>query len=138
MSTAPPKILLAKPGLDGHDRGIKVLAMALRDRGAEVVYLGLRHDARSILAAARDEDVDVVGISVLSGAHLYFGRQLLALRGEYGRPGLPIAIGGTIPKRDADQLRALGAAAVFPVGTPLDDAVDGVLALAGAPTGAAA
>jgi methylmalonyl-CoA mutase C-terminal domain/subunit len=138
---APPKVLLAKPGLDGHDRGVKVVAMGLRDRGAEVVYLGLRQSVDMILAAARDEGVDVVGISVLSGAHLHLGTALLRRRAAFGVPDLPVAIGGTIPAADADRLRAEGAAAVFPVGTSLDDAVAGILALALArtePHGAAA
>jgi methylmalonyl-CoA mutase C-terminal domain/subunit len=124
----PPRVLLAKPGLDGHDRGIKVIAMALRDAGADVIYLGLRRSVPEILQAAVDEDVDVIGISVLSGAHGPLVADLLdgsATRGI----DIPIVVGGTIPAEDADALRALGIAAVFPVGSSLSDVVDGVLAV---------
>lgn len=121
-----PRVILAKPGLDGHDRGVKVVAMGLRDAGAEVIYLGLRVTSRQIAAAAAAEDADVVGISVLSGAHLAIAENLLAeLRAE--RIDVPVVIGGTIPARDADMLRRLGVAAVFPAGTPLPVVVAGVL-----------
>jgi methylmalonyl-CoA mutase C-terminal domain/subunit len=126
----PPRIVLAKPGLDGHDRGVKVVAMGLRDAGAEVIYLGLRASPAQVAAAAAAEDADLVGISVLSGAHLPLTRQILdALR----RAGVhaPLVVGGTIPPADAIELIGLGAAAVFPVGTALPDVVSGVLALAG-------
>jgi methylmalonyl-CoA mutase, C-terminal domain len=122
----PPRVILAKPGLDGHDRGVKVVAMGLRDAGAEVIYLGLRVTSRQIAAAAAAEDADVIGISVLSGAHLAIAENLLAeLRAE--RIDVPVVIGGTIPARDADMLRRLGVAAVFPAGTPLPVVVAGVL-----------
>jgi methylmalonyl-CoA mutase C-terminal domain/subunit len=123
------RLVLAKPGLDGHDRGIKVIAMALRDAGAEVIYLGLRVTPAQIAAAAVAEDADAVGISVLSGAHLPIAEQVLAaLRATGAR--VPLAVGGTIPARDARTLRGLGVAAVFPVGTALPDAVRGMLRLA--------
>jgi methylmalonyl-CoA mutase C-terminal domain/subunit len=125
----PPRLVLAKPGLDGHDRGIKVIAMALRDAGAEVIYLGLRATPAQIAAAAAAEDADVVGISVLSGAHLLIAEQvLIALRAA----GLqvPLAVGGTISPPDAEALRGLGVAEVFPVGTALPAAVRGMLRLA--------
>ena len=126
----PPRLVLAKPGLDGHDRGIKVIAMALREAGAEVIYLGLRATPGQIAAAAVAEDAGAVGISVLSGAHLTLARQVIeALRAAGG--GIPLAVGGTIPPRDREELRRLGVAAVFPVGTPLPDAVAGMLRLAG-------
>ena len=128
--TGPPRIVLAKPGLDGHDRGIKVVAMGLRDAGAEVIYLGLRVSAAQIAAAAAAEDADAVGISVLSGAHLAVARQVLAALAQAGLD-LPLAVGGTVPPRDAARLRELGVAGVFAVGTPLPDAVAGLLALAG-------
>ena len=125
-----PRVVLAKPGLDGHDRGVKVVAMGLRDAGAEVVYLGLRATPRQIAAAAAAEDADVVGISVLSGAHLAIAEELLAeLRAA--RADVPLVIGGTIPARDADALRRIGVAAVFPAGTPLPAVVSGVLGVAG-------
>jgi len=125
-----PRILLAKPGLDGHDRGLKVVAMALRDAGAEVIYLGLRVPVADIVAAAVAEDADVIGISVLSGAHLPLAGQLLTAMRAAGL-ATPLAVGGTIPPRDADALRRLGVAGVFPVGTPLPGVVEGVLQLAG-------
>ena len=124
-----PRILLAKPGLDGHDRGIKVIAMALRDAGAEVVYLGLRRTVAEIAHAAIQDDVDVIGISVLSGAHLPLAGDLLrALDAESVH--IPVAVGGTIPEADVAALRELGVAAVYPVGTGLHEVVEGVLALA--------
>ena len=123
-------MVLAKPGLDGHDRGIKVVAMALRDAGAEVVYLGLRRTPEEILQAAADEDADVIGVSFLSGAHLRLGEELLTRRVARGLQAIPVVMGGTIPPADAATLRSLGAAAVFPVGTDLADVVSGVVSLA--------
>jgi len=125
-----PRILLAKPGLDGHDRGLKVVAMALRDAGAEVIYLGLRVPVADIVATAVAEDATVVGISVLSGAHLPIAEQLLTAMRAAGVEA-PLVVGGTIPPRDAEALRRLGAAGVFAAGTPLPGVVDGVLKLAG-------
>jgi methylmalonyl-CoA mutase, C-terminal domain len=125
------RIVLAKPGLDGHDRGLKVVAMALRDAGAEVIYLGLRVPVADIVAAAVAEDADVVGISVLSGAHLPIAEQLLTAMRASGVE-VPLAVGGTIPPRDAAALRRLGVAGVFAVGTPLPGVVEGVLMLASA------
>jgi methylmalonyl-CoA mutase C-terminal domain/subunit len=123
--------VLAKPGLDGHDRGLKVVAMALRDAGAEVIYLGLRVPVADIVAAAVAEDADVIGISVLSGAHLPIAKQLLTAMRAAGVE-VPLAVGGTIPPRDAAALRRLGVAGVFAVGTPLPGVVEGVLMLASA------
>ena len=127
-----PRILLAKPGLDGHDRGVKVIAMALRDAGAEVIFLGLRQSPERIITAAIEESADVIGISVLSGAHLALGRQLVEERGKAGIAGVPIVIGGTIPEADADALREIGISRVFPVGSPLDEVVDGMFGEASA------
>lgn len=126
---SPPRVVLAKPGLDGHDRGIKVIAMALRDAGAEVIYLGLRRGVDEIVQAAIQDDADVIGISVLSGAHLPLAAALL--RGCEGA-GLqvPVVVGGTVPHADVAALRELGVAAVYPVGTALLDVVEGVLSLA--------
>ena len=124
-----PRLVLAKPGLDGHDRGIKVIAMALRDAGAEVIYLGLRVTPSQIAGATVAEDADAVGISVLSGAHLPIAEQVLAALRAAGA-STPLAVGGTIPPRDAEALRSLGVAEVFPVGTALPDAVRGMLRLA--------
>ncbi len=123
------RVLLAKPGLDGHDRGIKVVAMALRDAGAEVVYLGLRRGPEEIVRAALDEDVDVIGLSVLSGAHLpLVGAVMSALTAQGA--DVPVVVGGTIPREDAERLHDLGVAATFPVGSNLDAVVRGVLAAA--------
>lgn len=130
-----PRLVLAKPGLDGHDRGIKVVAMALRDAGSEVIYLGLRVTPAQIAAAAAAEDADAIGISVLSGAHLPLAAQVLTALRAAGVTA-PLAVGGTIPPRDVEALRRLGVAEVFPVGTTLPDAVRGMLRLAG--SGAAA
>jgi methylmalonyl-CoA mutase C-terminal domain/subunit len=126
-----PRIILAKPGLDGHDRGIKVVAKGLRDAGAEVIYLGLRLTPGQIAAAAAAEDADLVGVSVLSGAHLALAGELLAELRATGAD-IPLVVGGTIPPRDAEALRRMGVAAVFGAGTPLPKVVAGVLALAGA------
>ena len=126
---SPPRVLLAKPGLDGHDRGIKVIAMALRDAGAEVVYLGLRRTVPEIVRSAIDDDVDVIGISVLSGAHVALAADLLRALDHEGL-AVPVVIGGTIPERDAAALGDLGVAAVYPVGTGLHEVVAGVLQLA--------
>ena len=125
---SPTRVVLAKPGLDGHDRGIKVVAMALRDAGAEVIYLGLRRTPEEIWRAAVDEDADVVGVSVLSGAHVALAEALLAERSRVGA-GIPLVVGGTVPADDAQTLRAMGVEAVHPVGTSLPDVVDSVLAL---------
>ncbi len=125
------RIVLAKPGLDGHDRGVKVVAMALRDVGAEVIYLGLRQSANQIAAAARAEDADVIGISVLSGAHLALSRQVREAQRAAGVADIPLVVGGTIPPQDVTPLTELGAAAVFPGGTPIADVVQAVLALGG-------
>ncbi len=122
-------MLLAKPGLDGHDRGIKVIAMALRDAGVEVVYLGLRRTVDEIVQAAIDDDVDAIGISMLSGAHLPLVRELMERLTEQG-VGTPVVLGGTIPAADVTTLIALGVTAVYPAGTGLPDVVRGILAAA--------
>jgi len=121
------RVLLAKPGLDGHDRGVKVIAMALRDAGAEVVYLGMRRSAEQIAAAAVAEDVDVVGLSILSGAHMSLCADLVDALRRAGGEHIPVVVGGTIPEGDRAGLLALGVAGVFPVGTDLDVVVDGVM-----------
>ena len=125
-----PRILLAKPGLDGHDRGIKVIAFALREAGAEVIYLGLRQSPAAIVAAAVAEDADLIGISVLSGAHLPLAEQIIAQRAERCGEDIPVAIGGTIPAEHVGRLREIGVDAVYPVGSSLPDVVAGLLALA--------
>ncbi|MEN8113875.1 MAG: cobalamin B12-binding domain-containing protein [Actinomycetota bacterium] len=117
----PPRILIAKPGLDGHDRGAKVVARALRDAGCEVIYTGLHQTPDQIARAAIDEDVDGVGLSTLSGAHLtLFPRVVEALR-EQGAGDIAVFGGGIIPEEDIPVLEAAGISAVFTPGTPLED-----------------
>jgi methylmalonyl-CoA mutase C-terminal domain/subunit len=114
------RVLVAKPGLDGHDRGAKVVAYALRDAGMEVIYTGLRQSPEQIVAAAIQEDVDAIGLSVLSGAHLALTEKIIKGLAEAGVGGeIAVLIGGTIPDKDVPRLRALGVAQVFPTGTPL-------------------
>lgn len=119
----PIRVLVAKPGLDGHDRGAKVMVRALRDAGFEVVYTGLFQTPEMIASAALQEDVDVVGLSILSGAHLpLFPRIMDALR-DRGLDDLLVVAGGTIPAEDVPELKALGVAAVFGPGTSFAEAV---------------
>jgi methylmalonyl-CoA mutase, C-terminal domain len=119
----PLKILIAKPGLDGHDRGAKVVVQALRDAGLEVLYTGLKRTPEEIVAEAVQEDVDVVGLSILSGAHVPLSRRVLeGLRAE-GAGDVRVVVGGIIPPRDVQALQALGVSRVFPMGTPLPEIV---------------
>ena len=117
------KVLIAKPGLDGHDRGAKVVAHALRDAGVEVVYSGLKRTPEEIVAEAIQEDVTVIGLSILSGAHLLLSRRVLDGLRAQGAGDIRVIVGGIIPPKDVDALRALGVARVFPVGTALSDIV---------------
>jgi methylmalonyl-CoA mutase C-terminal domain/subunit len=112
------KVVLAKPGLDGHDRGAKVVARALRDSGMEVVYTGIFQTPDSILGAVLQEDAQVLGLSSLSGAHLEYAEELCKLLRENGLSDVLFLIGGTIPAADADRLKQLGVAEVFGPGTP--------------------
>ena len=112
------RILIAKPGLDGHDRGAKVMAHALRDAGMEVIYTGLHQTVDSIVQAALQEAVDVVGLSIMSGAHLPICKKLMALMTAKGLQDRMVVVGGVIPKRDIPALKDLGVAGVFPGGTP--------------------
>ena len=117
----PIKVLVAKIGLDGHDRGIKVIARALRDEGMEVVYLGMRLTAEQIASAAVEEDADVVGISILSGAHLRLVSKLVdALKAHDLDGRILLVVGGTIPDQDVEPLRQMGVDGVFPVGATMD------------------
>ena len=111
------KVLLAKVGLDGHDRGVKVIARALRDAGMEVVYMGMRMTPEQVAAAALQEDVDVVGISILSGAHMRLIPRLAGALSEQGQGDVALLVGGTIPDKDVQSLLDSGVDAVFPVGT---------------------
>ncbi len=125
-----PRVLLAKPGLDGHDRGVKVIAMALRDAGAEIIFLGSRQPPDRIVAAAVEESADVIGVSVLSGAHMALCRRLAEERSRVGIEDVPIVVGGIIPTADIGRLQELGVSAVFPAGSPLGEVVDSVLQMA--------
>ncbi|MCE2802023.1 MAG: cobalamin B12-binding domain-containing protein [Gemmatimonadota bacterium] len=114
----PIRVLVAKPGLDGHDRGAKVVAAALRDAGMEVIYTGLHQTPEMIASAAVQEDVDVVGLSILSGAHMTLFPRVLQLLREQGRDDVLITGGGIIPKEDMDALEQQGIAKLFGPGTP--------------------
>ena len=118
------RVLIAKPGLDGHDRGAKVLALALRDAGIEVIYTGLRQQPEQIAAAAVQEDVDVVGLSCLSGAHNVLFPRVVELLREQGAEDILVLGGGTIPERDIPQLQASGVQALFGPGSSIADIVD--------------
>ncbi len=120
------RVVIAKPGLDGHDRGAKVVARALRDAGMEVIYTGLRQSPEQIVAAAAQEDADVVGLSILSGAHLPICRRVLQLLGERNMEGVKLFVGGIIPSQDVDELKSLGVEAVFAPGAALRDIVRAV------------
>jgi methylmalonyl-CoA mutase C-terminal domain/subunit len=120
----PIRVLVAKPGLDGHDRGAKVVAAALRDAGMEVVYTGLHQTPEMIATAAVQEDVDVVGLSILSGAHMTLFPRVLQLLREQGRDDILLTGGGIIPKEDMAALRAQGVGELFGPGTPTTDLID--------------
>jgi methylmalonyl-CoA mutase, C-terminal domain len=122
--TRPIRVLVAKPGLDGHDRGAKVVAAALRDAGMEVIYTGLHQTPEMIATAAVQEDVDVVGLSILSGAHMTLFPRVLALLKEQGRDDILLTGGGIIPKEDMATLRAQGVGQLFGPGTSTADLVE--------------
>jgi methylmalonyl-CoA mutase C-terminal domain/subunit len=129
-----PRVLVAKPGLDGHDRGAKIVARALRDAGFEVVFTGIRQRIDTIVAAAIQEDVDIVGLSILSGAHVGLTQRVVEGLRAAGAGDIAVVVGGTIPGSDVPKLKEVGASAVFPTATPLADVVAGVRALtAGTP-----
>ena len=120
----PIRVLVAKPGLDGHDRGAKVVAAALRDAGMEVIYTGLHQTPEMIATAAVQEDVDVVGLSILSGAHMTLFPRVRQLLVDQGRGDILVTGGGIIPREDADALHAQGIGRLFGPGTPTGDLVD--------------
>jgi methylmalonyl-CoA mutase C-terminal domain/subunit len=124
MTDRPLKVLIAKPGLDGHDRGAKVLARGLRDEGFEVVYTGLRQTPEMIVTAALQEDVDVVGLSILSGAHMTLVPRVCALLRDRGMTDVLVTAGGIIPDDDVPALKESGVAAVFGPGTTIGQVAD--------------
>lgn len=121
--TRPIRVLVAKPGLDGHDRGAKVVAAALRDAGMEVIYTGLHQTPEMIASAAVQEDVDVVGLSILSGAHMTLFPRVSALLREAGRSDMLITGGGIIPPEDIEALTRVGVGRLFGPGTPTTDLI---------------
>ena len=120
MPTPPIRVLVAKPGLDGHDRGAKIIARALRDAGMEVIYTGLRQTPEMIVSAAIQEDVDCIGLSILSGAHNAIVPRICSLLREKHAEDILLVLGGTIPEQDIPTLKQNGVAAIFGPGTPLE------------------
>lgn len=117
------RILVAKPGLDGHDRGAKVVALALRDSGMEVVYTGLHQTIDQIIQTAIQEDVDVIGLSIMSGAHLPICEKLMKKLKDEKIDDIMVVVGGVIPKRDIPLLQKIGIEGIFPGGTPFDESI---------------
>ncbi|MBP8274982.1 MAG: cobalamin B12-binding domain-containing protein [Acidobacteria bacterium] len=118
------RVVIAKPGLDGHDRGAKVIARALRDAGMEVIYTGLRQTPEMIVAAALQEDADVIGLSILSGAHMHICPKVMELLKAKGLDHVLVVIGGIIPDVDLPKLQGMGVKGIFLPGTPMQDIVD--------------
>ena len=118
------RVIIAKPGLDGHDRGAKVIARALRDAGMEVIYTGLRQTPEQIASAALQEDADVIGLSILSGAHNHIAPRLMDLLKAKGLDDVLVVIGGIIPDVDIPKLKAIGIKAIFLPGTPMQEIVE--------------
>jgi methylmalonyl-CoA mutase, C-terminal domain len=124
MPTPPIRVLVAKPGLDGHDRGAKIIARALRDAGMEVIYTGLRQTPEMIVSAAIQEDVHCIGLSILSGAHNAIIPRIHALLKAQHAEDILIVLGGTIPDEDAARMKENGVSAIFGPGTPLQTTID--------------
>jgi methylmalonyl-CoA mutase, C-terminal domain len=118
------RVVIAKPGLDGHDRGAKVIARALRDAGMEVIYTGLRQTPEQVVSAALQEDADVIGLSILSGAHNHIAPRLMELLKEKGLDDVLVVIGGIIPDVDIPKLREIGVKGIFLPGTPMQEIID--------------
>lgn len=128
---APARVLVAKPGLDGHDRGAKLVARALRDAGFEVIYTGIRQTPEMISAVAVQEDVDIVGLSILSGSHIAVARKTIDALTDRGAGDVRVVVGGTIPHSDIQRLVDMGVCAVFPTDTPMEKLVADVRRIAG-------
>ena len=122
------RVVIAKPGLDGHDRGAKVIARALRDAGMEVIYTGLRQTPEQVVAAALQEDADAIGLSILSGAHMHICPRLMDLLREKGLDDVLVVVGGIIPDVDIPKLRDIGVKGVFLPGTPMQEIIDFITA----------
>jgi methylmalonyl-CoA mutase C-terminal domain/subunit len=122
------RVVIAKPGLDGHDRGAKVIARALRDAGMEVIYMGLRQTPEQIVTAALQEDADVIGLSILSGAHMHICPKVVELLTAQGLDDVMVVVGGIIPDQDLPKLHAIGITGVFLPGTPMQAIVDFIAA----------
>jgi methylmalonyl-CoA mutase C-terminal domain/subunit len=131
MTAKRVKILIGKPGLDGHDRGAKVTALALRDAGMEVIYTGLHQTIEQIVRTAMQEAVDIIGLSIMSGAHIPICQTLLETMKKEGLGEIPVVVGGVIPKQDIPRLTELGISGVFPGGTPFDEIIAGINKLIG-------
>ena len=131
QQTNPVRVLVAKPGLDGHDRGAKVIARALRDAGMEVIYTGIRQTPQMVVQAAAQEDVRVLGLSILSGAHMELMPEIMRLLGEQGMDDVLVLLGGIVPEQDRQPLAAMGVAAVFGPGTSTNDIIAYINANAG-------
>ncbi len=120
------KIVMAKAGLDGHDRGVKIISRVLRDAGFEVIYTGLRQDVEQIAATAIDEGADFIGLSILSGAHMVISKKIIKILKEKGADDIPIFIGGIIPDSDIPELKRIGIKAVFTPGTPTTEIISAI------------
>ena len=127
------RVLIGKPGLDGHDKGAKTVAMALKDAGMEVIYTGRRQSVDQILNAAIQEGVDIIGLSILSGVHLEITEELMAKMKENEVEGIPVVLGGVIPKKDIPLLKGMGVKEVFPVGSTFEEIVGTIQRIAGKP-----
>jgi methylmalonyl-CoA mutase C-terminal domain/subunit len=124
MASKKIRVLIAKPGLDGHDRGAKVMAHALRDAGMEVIYSGLHQTVPSIVKMAIEEDVDVMGLSIMSGAHVPISKKIMELVKKEGLDDMIVVVGGVIPAKDIPVLKEIGVTGVFPGGTPFEESID--------------
>ena len=120
------RVLIAKPGLDGHDKGAKIVALALRDAGMEVIYSGLHQTLEQITQTAIQETVDVIGLSIMSGAHLPISEKIINMMKEQGLDDVNLTVGGVIPHQDIPKLKEMGVAEVFPGGTSFEDIITGI------------
>ena len=120
------RVLIAKPGLDGHDKGAKTVAMALKNAGMEVIYTGRRQSVDQIIHAAIQEGVDLIGLSILSGVHLEITEEMMAKMKAKKIEGVPVVVGGVIPKKDISALKAMGVKEVYPIGSPFDEIIQGI------------